>query len=60
VRIGLLGLLLRLIAGTGAARRANRATDDRARRSGHRAADRSASEATGHATGTGAGLVVAL
>ena len=56
----LLDLFLGLVAGTGTAGRADRATDDRTGRSGDRAADDRAGGAATERTGARAGLVVAF
>ena len=59
-RVALLDLFLGLVADTGAAGRADGATDDRAGRPGDRATERRTGGAAAQRAGAGAGLVVAL
>jgi hypothetical protein len=58
VRIGLLGLFLGLVAGSGATCRTDGAADDGTGRTRDRATDCGACQPTGDATRTGTGLVV--
>ncbi len=60
IRVGLLGLFLGLVAGTGTAGRTNGATDDRAGRSGDGATDERAGRCTAEGARARTGLVVAL
>ena len=60
VWVGLFGLFLGLVTGTGATGRAHGATDDRTRRSGDRTTDDCAGDAAAESAGSRAGSVIAF